>query len=320
MTRALVIGGGSWAPRWRTPFAPARHSAASGADPATVELLAVGRCRQLAALAPVAGFEATTDPSTISDAELVFLVVPVAATAECLRQLDGLAASDATVVLCAKGLVMADGQPHFMTELAANLCPQRPVVIMSGPTFADEVLQGLPAAITAAGHDEAAVTSVQAAFSGSHLRVYAARDPLGVAIGGAMKNVIAIAAGCAAGLGLGDNAKAALITRGLAEMARFATAAGAAPDTIYGLSGAGDLALTCAGPHSRNMAYGWRWAAARPVPKLAEGRHSVAALAARGRALGVELPITDGVDGLVNHGEDLRKVVASLLARPAGAE
>ena len=273
------------------------------------------------ALAPVAGFEATTDPSAISDAELVFLVVPVAATAECLRQLDGLAASDATVVLCAKGLVMADGQPHFMTELAANLCPQRPVVIMSGPTFADEVLQGLPAAITAAGHDEAAVTSVQTAFSGSHLRVYAGRDPLGLAIGGAMKNVIAIAAGCAAGLGLGDNAKAALITRGLAEMARFATAAGAAPDTIYGLSGAGDLALTCAGPHSRNMAYGLALGRGEaPSQKLAEGRHSVAALAARGRALGVELPITDGVDGLVNHGEDLRKVVASLLARPAGAE
>ena len=322
MTRALVIGGGSWG----TALAHALRAGNATPqllvrDPATVELLAVGRCRQLAAQAPVAGFEATTDSSAISDAELVFLVVPVAATAECLRQLDGLAASDATVVLCAKGLVMADGQPHFMTELAANLCPQRPVVIMSGPTFADEVLQGLPAAITAAGHDETAVTSVQTAFSGSHLRVYAGRDPLGLAIGGAMKNVIAIAAGCAAGLGLGDNAKAALITRGLAEMARFATAAGAAPDTIYGLSGAGDLALTCAGPHSRNMAYGLALGRGEaPSQKLAEGRHSVAALAARGRALGVELPITDGVDGLVNHGEDLRKVVASLLARPAGAE
>ena len=136
-----------------------------------------------------------------------------------------------------------------------------------------------------------------------------------------MKNVIAIAAGCASGLGLGDNAKAALITRGLAEMARFATAAGAALDTIYGLSGAGDLALTCAGPHSRNMAYGLALGRGEaPSWKLAEGRHSVAALAARGRALGVELPITDGVDGLVNRNDDLRQVVARLLARRVGVE
>ena len=322
MTRALVIGGGSWG-------SALAHALRSGTatprilvrEPATAELLANGTCRQLSDLPPVDGFDATTDTSVISDADLVFLVVPVAATAELLRRVDRLATPGTTVVLCAKGLVMEDGQPRFMTELAAELCPRQPTVIMSGPTFADEVLQGLPAAITAAGHDAAAVRAVQQAFSQSHLRVYAGRDPLGIAIGGAMKNVIAIAAGCAAGLGLGDNAKAALITRGLAEMARFATAAGATPDTIYGLSGAGDLALTCAGPHSRNMAYGLALGRGEtPSPKLAEGRHSVAALAARGRALGVELPITDGVDGLVNHDEDLRVVVARLLARRAGVE
>ena len=322
MTSALVIGGGSWG----TALAHALRAGAAMPqmlvrDPETADLLADGRCRQLADLPPVAGFKATTDPSVIRDADLVFLVVPVAATAGLLRQVESLAPSGTPVVICAKGLVMEGGQPRFMTELAAELCPQRPTVIMSGPTFADEVLQGLPAAITAAGEDDAAVAAVQAAFLESHLRVYAGRDPLGVAIGGAMKNVIAIATGCAAGLGLGDNAKAALITRGLAEMARFATAAGAVQDTIYGLSGAGDLALTCAGPHSRNMAYGLALGRGEtPSQKLAEGRHSVAALAARGRALGVELPITDGVDGLVNRDDDLRKVVARLLARPAGAE
>ena len=322
MTGALVIGGGSWG----TALAHALRCGTATPrilvrEPETLALLAGGRCRQLADLPPVDGFDATTDPSAISEAEMVFLVVPVAATAELLRQVDTLAAPGTPVVLCAKGLVVEGGHPRFMTEIAADLCPRRPVVIMSGPTFADEVLQGLPAAITAAGHDEAAVTSVQRAFSDSHLRVYAGNDPLGVAIGGAMKNVIAIAAGCASGLGLGDNAKAALITRGLAEMARFATAAGAAPDTVYGLSGAGDLALTCAGPHSRNMAYGLALGRGEaPSRKLAEGRHSVAALAARGRALGVELPITDGVDGLVNRNDDLRQVVAQLLARRIGVE
>merc|ERR1712185_48302 len=208
-----------------------------------------------------------------------------------------------------------------MPELAAQMLPDSPHVILSGPTFADEVMLGLPAAITAASTDEQAITTIQQACAGSHLRVYANHDPVGVAIGGAMKNVIAIAAGCAAGLGLGDNARAALITRGLAEMTRFAAAAGAQPDTIYGLSGAGDLALSCAGPHSRNMAYGLALGRGETPPDgLAEGRHSVAVLAARGTALGVELPITSGVDRVVNHGADLRQVVASLLARRAGVE
>jgi glycerol-3-phosphate dehydrogenase (NAD(P)+) len=142
-----------------------------------------------------------------------------------------------------------------------------------------------------------------------------------VAIGGTMKNVIAIAAGCAIGLGLGDNARAAIITRGLAEMARFAAAEGADAETIYGLSGAGDLALSCAGPHSRNMAYGLALGRGEtPDARLAEGRNTVAALAARGHETGVELPITNGVDRVVNGGAPLGDVVASLLARPAGSE
>ena len=136
-----------------------------------------------------------------------------------------------------------------------------------------------------------------------------------------MKNVIAIAAGCAAGLGLGDNARAAIITRGLAEMARFATALGANPGTIYGLSGAGDLALSCAGPHSRNMAFGLALGAGRtPDPVLAEGRHTVAAMVARGRASGIELPITEAVDKVVNQNHNLQDVVSGLLARRAGNE
>jgi glycerol-3-phosphate dehydrogenase (NAD(P)+) len=216
---------------------------------------------------------------------------------------------------------MEGDTPLLMPELARQMLPDSPHVILSGPTFADEVMLGLPAAITAASADKQAIAAIQQAFAGSHLRVYANHDPVGVAIGGAMKNVIAIAAGCAAGLGLGDNARAALITRGLAEMARFAAAAGAQPDTIYGLSGAGDLALSCAGPHSRNMAYGLALGRGETPPDgLAEGRHSVAVLAARGAALGVELPITSGVDSVVNHGADLRHVVASLLARRAGVE
>ena len=208
-----------------------------------------------------------------------------------------------------------------MPELAERLLPAHANIVFSGPTFADEVASGRPAAITAASQNQAAADSVQALFEGSPLRVYASKDPVGVAIGGAMKNVIAIAAGCASGLGLGDNARAAIITRGLAEMRRFTTALGGQSETVYGLSGAGDLALSCSGPHSRNMAYGLALGQGRaPDSVLAEGRHTVAALAARARSVGVELPITDAVDKVVNHQDNLQEVVNGLLARRAGHE
>jgi len=320
--RAAVIGGGSWG-------SALAHALRCGSatprllvrDQAAADMLASGRCRQLANLPPLAGFDATTDPAMLAEAEMILVVVPVAATRASLQLIAAHATPSIPVVLCAKGLVMDGDTPLLMPELAMRMLPASPHVILSGPTFADEVMRGLPAAITAASTDRQSVAAIQQAFASSHLRVYANHDPVGVAIGGAMKNVIAIAAGCAAGLGLGDNARAALITRGLAEMARFAAAAGAQPDTIYGLSGAGDLALSCAGPHSRNMAYGLALGRGEtPADGLAEGRHSVAVLAARGAALGVELPITSGVDSVVNHAADLRQVVASLLARRAGVE
>lgn len=318
----IVIGGGSWG----TAIAAAlRHAGGRVTllvqSDQTVSWLATGRCRQLADLPPVEGFSATTDAGILKSANMIFVVVPVSATMATLDLIRTHAPPGVPVVLCGKGLATLDsGQILMMPECAASLT-DHPAVILSGPTFADEVLRGLPAAITAAATDHHASASVQQAFSGSQLRVYASTDPLGVAIGGAMKNVIAIAAGCAIGLGLGDNARAAIITRGLAEMTRFAVAAGARADTIYGLSGAGDLALTCAGPHSRNMAYGLALGQGQtPDGRLAEGRHTVAALAARGRDLGVDVPITDGVDQVVNHGADLKMVVAALLARPAGHE
>ena len=208
-----------------------------------------------------------------------------------------------------------------MPELADRLLPAHANIVFSGPTFADEVASGRPAAITAASHNQAAADSVQAIFEGSPLRVYVSKDPVGVAVGGAMKNVIAIAAGCASGLGLGDNARAAIITRGLAEIKRFTTALGGQSETVYGLSGAGDLALSCSGPHSRNMAYGMALGQGRaPDAVLAEGRDTVAALAARARSVGVELPITDAVDKVVNHQHNLQDIVNGLLARRAGYE
>ncbi len=318
----VVIGGGSWGTAIADALQKAgQHVSLLVRSEDTVALLAQGRCRQLPDLAANAPFTASTDATILRSASMVFVVVPVSATLDALEQIGDFVPAGVPVVMCAKGLVtLPDGETMLMTECAATL-EAHPAVIFSGPTFADEVLRGLPAAITAASTHAEAASRVQQAFTGSQLRVYAGTDPIGVAIGGAMKNVIAIAAGCAIGLGLGDNARAALITRGLAEMARLAMAAGAQPDTIYGLSGAGDLALTCAGPHSRNMAFGLALGEGRtPDAKLAEGRHTVAALAKRAKSLGIETPITEGVNRVVNQGDDLKAVVASLLARPAGNE
>ena len=322
MRRVRVIGGGSWG----SALAAALHDAGNDVavlvrDEVTVRLLAEGRCRQLADIPPVGPIAASTDPAILDEADLVLLVVPVGATAATIETAHRRTRTEAPLVLCAKGMAMTADGARLMPELADAMAPGRPSVLLSGPSFADEVMRGLPAAVVAAGMDSAAVEVVQQSFRASQLRVYASDDPFGVAIGGTMKNVIAIAAGCAIGLGLGDNARAAIITRGLAEMARLAAAEGAEAETIYGLSGAGDLALSCAGPHSRNMAYGLALGRGEtPDARLAEGRNTVAALAARGRETGVELPITNGVDRVVNGGAPLGDVVASLLARPAGSE
>lgn len=322
MTRAVVIGGGSWG----SALAVALRSGGSNVtvlarNEDTVKTLAAGRCRQLSHLPAVDPIDASTDPAILDEAGLVLIVVPVSATAKTLDLVARHNNTNAPVALCAKGMAMRGKSARLMPELAETMLPSHPAVILSGPSFADEVMSGLPAAVVAAGKNQQAVHMVQQAFSASQLRVYASDDPLGVAIGGTMKNVIAIAAGCAIGLGLGDNARAAIITRGLAEMARFAAAAGAHPDTVYGLSGAGDLALSCAGPHSRNMAYGMALGQGEdPQEGLAEGRHTVAVLAARGREMGIELPITNGVDRVVNDDAPLGEVVGELLARRAGAE
>ena len=210
---------------------------------------------------------------------------------------------------------------YYLPNLQPTFYPPINLQYFLDPSFADEVFTGLPAALVTASHTPATAIQIQEAFEGSNLRLYSNDDPIGVALAGAMKNVIAIAAGCAVGAGFGDNAKAAILTRGLAEIARFAALMGAKPDTIFGLAGVGDLHFTCAGPHSRNMAYGMALGRGEvPPSKLAEGSRTVAQLAGLAKSKGVDLPITNAVDGLVNHGQDLHEIVASLLARRVGAE
>ena len=335
MTHIVVIGAGSWGSAIATALMRAKQQNSKTKQVTvlarrqeSVDALAEGQCLYLPKNPQTMSIAATTDPACLDDADLIFVATPVVANQASFlmihdRQSD-LQENQrlATIVLCAKGIGKADdGNAILLTELAANILPSHPLAVFSGPSFADEVFNGLPAALVTASHAPETAIQIQKAFEGSNLRLYNNDDPIGVALAGAMKNVIAIAAGCAVGAGFGDNAKAAILTRGLAEISRFAALMGAKPDTIFGLAGVGDLALTCAGPHSRNMAYGIALGRGEaPSSKLAEGSRTVSQLAELAKSRGVDLPITNAVDRLVNHGQDLHEIVARLLARRAGAE
>ncbi len=214
-----------------------------------------------------------------------------------------------------------------MSEIIAALAPASPVVALSGPSHAEEVGRGLPASLVAASPDVAACKKVQEAFFCANFRVYTSPDIIGVELGGSLKNVVAIAAGVCDGLGLGDNAKSALITRGLAEIARLGTACGANPLTFAGLSGMGDLITTCTSQHSRNRAVGEAIAQGKKLqeildssPMVAEGVRTTRSAHALALKMGVEMPLTDAVHQVLFEDLPAREAIESLMAREAKAE
>jgi len=214
-----------------------------------------------------------------------------------------------------------------MSEVIRDVSGPCAVVTLSGPSHAEEVGRGLPASVVAASDDQAASETVQRAFIGKTFRVYTSLDIIGTELGGSLKNVIAIAAGACDGLGLGDNAKAALITRGLAEMARLGVAQGADPLTFAGLSGMGDLIVTCASRHSRNRAVGERIARGMSLqqivdatPMVAEGVRTTRSARALAQRCGVEMPITDQVYRVLFEDADAREAVTKLMLREAKPE
>jgi glycerol-3-phosphate dehydrogenase (NAD(P)+) len=236
------------------------------------------------------------------------------------------ATAGAVFVSATKGLEV-DTLLRMSEVIAQEVGRARPVVVISGPTFAVEVARQLPTAILAASSDAAATELVQAEFRGPYFRLYGSDDVVGVELGGAMKNIIAIAAGVVEGLGLGHNALAALITRGLAELSRLACAAGGRRDTLAGLSGLGDLVLTCTGDLSRNRRVGLELAHGRSLPEIlaatrmvAEGVRTTGAALALGKRYGVELPITTQMAEVLAGRADVRSAISALMVRPQRAE
>ena len=214
-----------------------------------------------------------------------------------------------------------------MTEVGGRSLPGCPIAVLSGPTFAAEVARGLPTAVTLACADAELWPDAGRLLGIRMFRPYLSDDLVGAEIGGAVKNVLAIACGIVTGRSLGDNARAALITRGLAEMARLGAALGGRPETLMGLSGLGDLMLTCTGPQSRNMSLGMALGQGRALEEvlaernsIAEGVFSAASVVALAAKLGVEMPICAAVDQVINHGADIDTAIAGLLSRPFRTE
>ena len=325
-----MLGAGSWGTALANHLALLGHDVRLwGRDEALVRDLIARRANAIylpdvvlpAAVKPVARLE-----EALGGAELVVSAVPSHGVRAVTRAARPWLPAGVTVVSATKGLE-TDSLLRISELLEDELSSAHAVVVLSGPSFAAELARKMPTAVCVASGDADAAARVQAEFRSPYLRLYASPDVVGVEIGGAMKNVIAIAAGVVEGLGLGQNALAALVTRGLAEITRLACALGGCRETLSGLSGLGDLVLTCTGTLSRNRHVGVELARDRPLREIlggmkmvAEGVRTTGAALALGARHGVELPITTQMYEVLEGRKNPRAALMDLMLRPQKAE
>lgn len=329
MKRLAVIGGGAWG------TALAQVAARAGAEPMlwardAAIVAAVNQRHEnpdyLPGIALDPAISATGDlAAAAQSADGVLLAVPAQVLRAVLTAVVRHMPHGTPLLLCAKGI--ETGSLKTMSEVAAAIAPAASVAVLSGPSFAIEVARGLPTAVVIASRDSALAEAFAAALGTARFRPYLSADPVGVEIGGAVKNVLAIACGIVEGMGLGDNARAALITRGLAELVRLGLAKGGQAGTFRGLSGLGDLVLTCNAMQSRNYAFGLALGRGNSLSEALAARHGIVegvatATAVRQLAerLGVEMPICDAVDAVLDRGAAIGETVERLLSRPFRAE
>lgn len=324
MQRFGVIGGGAWGTALAQVLRRAGREVVLWAREAEA-VAAINQSHEnplfLPGVALDPGIAATTKLDAVALADALLLTVPAQYLRDTCTALAPSLAAGRPVVICSKGI--EEGSGALMSEVVASSLPQAALAVLSGPTFAIEVARGLPTAVTLAANDTVLGQSLIAAMGTRAFRPYLSDDVIGAQIGGAVKNVMAIACGIIMGRGMGDNARAALITRGLAEMVRLALAKGGKSETLMGLSGLGDLTLTCSSTQSRNHALGLalgkgedlsRYLAARR--SVAEGVSSASATATLARRLNVDMPIVAAVDAILHRGAAIDQVVEELLARP----
>ena len=330
MRTITVLGAGSWGTALAVHLGRVGHDVRLwGRDPALVDEMAARRAN--AVYLPDVTLPANVSvmrllESALHGTELVVAALPSHGCRTVVRAAVPHLAPGTVVVSAAKGLETKT-LLRMSEVVAQEVGASHPVVVLSGPSFAIEVAQQLPTAVLVASSDRAAAELVQVEFRGPALRLYGSDDVVGVEIGGALKNIIAIAAGVVEGLGLGHNALAALITRGLAELTRVACAAGGRRETLAGLSGLGDLVLTCTGTLSRNRHVGIELARGRTLADIlagmkmiAEGVRTTGAALALGEHYGVELPIATQMAEVLAGRSDVRTAINALMLRPQRAE
>lgn len=329
MTRLAIIGAGAWG----TALAMVARRAGGGVilwARSTEIAEAISQRHEnpvyLPGVALDSAIAATPDLGVaVAGADAALIAVPAQFLRETLLRFGPCLAPELPLLLCAKGI--ETGSLKTMAELVAELRPATPLAVLSGPSFAAEVARDLPTAVVIASRDSILAEFLAVALGNPRFRPYLSEDVTGVELGGAIKNVLAIACGVVDGLRLGDNARAALITRGLAEMTRLGLAKGARAETFAGLSGLGDLVLTCCGGLSRNRALGVALGRGQSVDEalagsrsVVEGVASAASIAALAASLRVEMPIIAAVDAVLHRGMAIAPMIEGLLARPRRSE
>lgn len=264
----------------------------------------------------------SADPSVLRGAATVLFVMPSQAQAEAARTYGPYLADGATVVTCAKGIDRASNR--LLTEVLEAALPGHAIAVLSGPGFAADIAKGLPTAMALAAEELERATVLAKLLSGPSFRLYASSDRIGVQLGGALKNVLAIACGIVEGAGLGESARAALIARGLAEMARFVAAMGGSAETVMGLSGLGDLVLTGTSHQSRNLRFGISLGRGEPMDfsrgGLVEGAFAAAVAARLAEGKGVSMPLTQAVAAIIDGALDIPAAIEALMTRPITTE
>lgn len=328
-TNIGVIGGGAWGTALAMTAAKARNNDVRlwAREPETVAEINTSHRTSFLPIAHLPeNIVATNDMKEVLQwADCLLLVAPAQFTRSVFEQMAPNLKTVTPIVLCAKGIELSTGL--LMSEIVCEIRPQTPLIVLSGPGFAAEVAKEHPTAVTVASESQMLAERVCRFMKTDYFRPYSSTDLITPQICGAMKNVLAIASGISDGCGFGDNARAALLTRGIAEMSRFATAIGGKKDSVLGLSGIGDLMLTANSHQSRNYSFGYEvgqagWA--KPVlehcTKTVEGVATASSVMKRARQLGVDLPICAAVESIIYHEQPIKEAMKQLLSRPLRAE
>jgi glycerol-3-phosphate dehydrogenase (NAD(P)+) len=317
-----VIGAGAWGTALAGVAARAgRDVVLCARSPAIAAEIAATRANpKLSGVTLDASVKVTDDIAVAARADIILIATPAQNLREAAAALAPHLAVTKPVIACAKGVER--GTHKFMTEVIAETAPNAIPAILSGPSFAEDVARGLPTAVTLAAKDERLAMALVQALGSSTFRPYHTTDVRGVEIGGAAKNVLAIAAGIVVGRKFGASAQAALTTRGFSELVRLGRACGARSETMAGLSGLGDLILTCSSPQSRNFALGIALGRGEPPPrdKLAEGVFTAPVLIELAASQNVDMPVSNAVAAILGGAMTIDKAIESLLTRPFKAE